>query len=45
MKEEIDFGKELIESRKFTRKWCKGFHARNSSWIYVFKMEKDQRFR
>ena len=27
--------------KEFIRKWSKEFHARNISWIYVFKVEKN----
>ena len=50
MTEEINWQKEL-ESQKFNDKFSKIFeheqklYARNLSWIYVFQMEKNKRFR
>jgi len=48
MKEEIDWKKEILESRRLNRKFekepfrgCrKEFYAGNLSWLYVFQMEK-----
>ena len=53
MKEKINWQKELVESGKFNDKFSKNLleyrakklYARNLSWIYVFQMEKNKRFR
>ena len=52
MKEEIDWKKEFLKVedsteslKEISRKWSKEFHARNLSWIHVFQIQKDKRFR
>ena len=53
MTEKINWQRELLESEKFNDKFSKNLlehgakklYARNLSWIYVFQMEKNKRFR
>ena len=35
----------IINFQKSTRTWSKKLYAGNLSWIYVFQMEKNKRFR